>query len=91
MILPWNIDKEIEKLGYTKESDYDEKYGIIYCKMEPQHYLHKVNIMHKASGRHIIQSYTADSTVVGLTFYETLIFYKKAKQLERKWKRNKNG
>ena len=90
MILPWNIDKKIEELGYTKE-DYDEKYGAIYHKTEPENYLHTVHIMHKASGRHLIQSYTNDSAVVGLTFYETLIFYKKAKQLERKWKRNKNG
>lgn len=89
-----NLDKKIEKLGYTKTSD--NEYGIYYEKyVETYKYTHIVAILNKASGRHILQSYDKDcickdvcgNAGVGLTYEEMRIFTKKMKQSVRKWKR----
>lgn len=80
-----NINKRLEKIGYKIVRD--DKYGVEYEKEEPQGYKHKVVILHKASGNHIIQSYTDISQVVGLTIKEQILFTRKFKQMSRAWNR----
>lgn len=80
-----NINKRLEKIGYKIVRN--DKYGVEYEKEEPQGYTHKVVILHKASGNHIIQSYTDTNQVVGLTLNEQLLFTKKFKQMSRAWNR----
>ena len=83
-----SIDKKIEELGFKKVANndcvvsyerLDKKYGYTQC----------VDILHKASGRHILQSYDKylhdriglGNTSVGLTGYEMKLFYKKMKKM----------
>ena len=80
-----NINKRLEKIGYKIVRD--DKYGLEYEKEEPQGYKHKVVIMHKASGNHIMQSYTDIDRVVGLTLKEQILFTRKFKQISRAWNR----
>lgn len=49
------INKLMKKYGYflVKEN----KYGIYYEKQEKQGYTHVICIVHKVSGKHILQSY----------------------------------
>ena len=77
------IDKRLEKNGYKIVRD--DKYGLEYEKEEPQGYKHKVVILHKANGNHIIQSYTDINQVVGLTLKEQILFTRKFKQRSRAW------
>lgn len=80
------VDKRIEQLGYKKE--IDDNFGVEYKKVEPQHYVHTVCIMHKASGEHILQSYDHGSgdIGVGMTFIELVLFTLKFWLKKRKWK-----
>ena len=80
-----NVDKRLEKIGYKIVRN--DKYGLEYEKEEPQGYKHKVVILHKASGNHIMQSYTDISQVVGLTLKEQILFTRKFKQMLRAWNR----
>ena len=80
-----NINKRLEKIGYKIVRD--DKYGLEYEKEEPQGYKHKVVILHKASGIHIMQSYTDINQVVGLTLKEQILFTRKFKQISRAWTR----
>lgn len=80
-----NIDKRLEKNGYKIVRD--DKYGVEYEKEEPQGYKHKVAILHKASGNHIMQSYTDINQVVALTLKELILFTRKFKQISRAWNR----
>lgn len=76
---------DLKKNGYKIVRD--DKYGLEYEKEEPQGYKHKVVILHKASGNHIMQSYTDINQVVGLTLKEQILFTKKFKQRSRAWNR----
>ena len=78
-----NVDKRLEKIGYKIVRD--DKYGLEYEKEEPQGYKHKVTIKHKASGNHIMHSYTDNNQVVGLTLEELILFARKFKQKSRAW------
>ena len=80
-----NINKRLEKIGYKIVRN--DKYGLEYEKEEPQGYKHKVVILHKASGNHIMQSYTDIDRVVGLTLKEQILFTRKFKQISRAWNR----
>lgn len=85
-----SIENKIKKLGYKKTYDEDK---IIEFQMEDKqfHFIHEVSIIHKQSGKHLIQSYQKGtpkgenfwSPMVGLTFEETELFLKYAKKL--KW------
>ena len=85
------IDKKIEKLGFHKEND--NEFRVEYTRKNRQYkYVQVVSILHKQSGKHIIQSYDKYSfdkdgvgnTCVGLTYTETKLFLKKMKY--KKWK-----
>lgn len=80
-----NVDKRLEKIGYKIVRN--DKYGVEYEKKEPQGYKHTVVILHKASGNHIMQSYTDINQVVGLTLKEQILFTRKFKQISRAWTR----
>ena len=75
------IDERIEKLGYKKVCDHP--LYVSYAKHEEiGNFTHVVALCHKASGKHIIQSYDEDdSRMCGLTYTESVLFAKKIKEL----------
>lgn len=89
-----SIDEQLKDLGFYKLASDDEKedyYGVCYRK-DRGIYVQRLDIRHKANGRHIIQSYQEGinsdgfNNVVGLTYKETKLAMKKYKQLKRKYK-----
>lgn len=83
-----NIDKKFEEIGFIKVSE--DKYGVAYERKDTKYNFTQVlDILHKASGRHIVQSYDKDlmdtknigNTCVGLTYYEMKLALKKMKCL----------
>jgi flagellar motor component MotA len=82
------IDEKFKEIGFLKVQE--DEYGVSY---EKQHnspkYLQRLDILHKSSGRHIIQSYDPylmddkkiGNTCVGLTMYEMDLCIKKMKQM----------
>lgn len=96
------IDKMMKKYGYTKTKE--NEYGVYYQKREPQNYDHIVCVISKASGRHILQSYDAETIRVpgrawavnegaGVEIPVLLLLWMKAKYLGFKyhWKRTGEG
>lgn len=83
-----SVDKKFEKIGFIKVSE--DKYGARYeRKDEDFNFTQVLTILHKSSGRHIVQSYDKDlmdskmvgNTCVGLSYYEMKLALKKMKQL----------
>lgn len=83
-----NIDKKFEEIGFIKVKE--NEYGATYeRKNEKYNYTQVLAIIHKANGKHIVQSYDKDlmdskeigNTCVGLTYYETKLALKKMKKL----------
>ena len=83
-----NIDKKFEKIVFLKVED--NKYGARYeRKNEKYNYTQVLAILHKANGRHIVQSYDENlfdsknigNTCVGLTYYEIKLIKRKMRQL----------
>ena len=83
-----NIDKKFEKIGFLKVEE--NKYGARYeRKNEKYNYTQVLAILHKANGRHIVQSYDKNlfdsknigNTCVGLTYYEIKLIKRKMRQL----------
>ena len=83
------VDRKLAEIGFTKEKE--DKYGCVYKRKDKEYnFTQKVAIVHKKSGRHILQSYDPDlrddegigNTCVGLTGYEMKLFIKKMKQLK---------
>lgn len=80
-----SLDQKIADLGF-KETKND-KYGIEYERNNGL-YIHRVALLHKANGKHIMQSYDPalydpkriGNTSVGLTYKELTLFAKKMKQ-----------
>lgn len=88
MFLFKSIDEKIEEMGFKKVEE--GKYGVEYERYDEKYkYTQCVSILHKASGRHILQSYDKGlpdnkgigNTCVGLSGYEMKLFYKKMKQM----------
>lgn len=82
------VDRKFEEIGFIKVKE--DKYGVTYeRKIEKHNYTQTLALVHKASGRHIIQSYDAQlfdkkkigNTGVGLTMYEAKLCVKKMKQM----------
>lgn len=82
------VDEKFAEIGFVKVEE--DKYGATYeRKDEEYNYTQTLNLLHKATGRHIIQSYDAElmdekkigSTCVGLTMYEAKLCVKKMKQM----------
>lgn len=81
-----SIDRKISDLGFKEIRN--DKYGIEYERNNGC-YIHKVALLHKNSGKHILQSYdpalydakAIGNTSVGLTYKELTLFAKKMKQI----------
>ena len=87
-----SVDEKLKGLGFVKVEN-DTKWGVSYeRKIAEFGYIQRLDISHKASGKHLIQSYEKGvnkdgfNNVVGLTYYETKLAMKKYKQLKRKFK-----
>lgn len=85
-----NIDDKFEEIGFRKT--IDDEYMVRYERPNKKYgYTQHLDILHKASGRHIVQSCDADlgdekmigNTCVGLTYYEMKLIMKKMKK--KKW------
>lgn len=83
------VDEKLAEIGFTKVEE--DKYGCDYERKDKKYgYTHKVSILHKKSGRHILQSYDQElgdnegigNTCVGLTGYEMKLFLKKMKKMK---------
>lgn len=81
-----NIDEKFKEIGFTKVEE--NKYGATYEKQVTEFkYTQVIDIMHKASGNHLISSYEKEvnkngfNNVVGLTAYETKLALKKMKKI----------
>lgn len=82
------VDDKLAAIGFVKIKE--DKYGVRYERKNSKYnFTQSVNILHKASGRHILQSYDNElmdqkkigNTCVGLTGYEMELFLKKMKQI----------
>ena len=82
------VDDKLAAIGFVKIKE--DKYGVRYERKNSKYnFTQSVNILHKASGRHILQSYDNElmdqkkigNTCVGLTGYEMEFFLKKMKQI----------
>lgn len=82
------VDDKLAEIGFVKIEE--DKYGVKYeRKNNKYNFTQSVDILHKASGRHILQSYDNElidqkkigCTCVGLTGYEMKLFLKKMKQI----------
>ena len=82
-----SIDDKLEDIGFVKIKD--DKYAVTYeRKLVKYNYTQVLDICHKTSGKHIVQSYDKDlmdkkgigNTCVGLTYYEMKLIAKKMKQ-----------
>lgn len=83
-----SIDEKLESIGFVKISE--NEYGANFERINKKYnYTQCVDLLHKASGAHIIQSYDKGlmdekkigNTCVGLTYYETKLFMRKMKQI----------
>ena len=83
-----SIDEKFAKIGFKKIEE--DKYGASYQRYNEEFkYTQSLDLLHKNSGRHIVQSYDKDlfdqknigNTCVGLTMYEMKLCIKKMKQM----------
>lgn len=82
------VDDKLADIGFQKIKE--GQYGVRYKRKDDEHsFVQTVDIFHKASGRHLLQSYDAGltdqkmigNTCVGLTGHEMKLFLKKMKQI----------
>lgn len=82
------VDDKLADIGFRKIKE--DQYGVRYKRKDDEHsFVQTVDIFHKASGRHLLQSYDAEltdqkmigNTCVGLTGYEMNLFLKKMKKI----------
>lgn len=79
-------DEKFKEIGFIKVQE--DKYGVSYERKRAG-FLQKLDLLHKASGRHILQSYdpnlfdnkTIGNTCVGLSMYEIKLCLKKMKEM----------
>ena len=83
-----SVDEKLKEIGFVKIKE--DKYGVRYERKNSKYnFTQSVDILHKTSGRHILQSYDNElmdqkkigNTCVGLTGYEMKLFLKKMKQI----------
>lgn len=83
-----SVDEKLKEIGFVKIEE--DKYGVRYERKNSKYnFTQSVDILHKASGRHILQSYDNElmdqkkigNTCVGLTGYEMKLFLKKMEQI----------
>lgn len=77
-----SVDEKLSEIGFEKI--YESDSGVDYEKyVEDFGFVHKVSIVRKSSGKHLLCSYAPDTgnIGVGLTGYEMKLFLKKMKQM----------
>lgn len=75
-----SVDEKLSEIGFEKI--YESDSGADYEKyVEGFNFVHKVSIVRKSNGKHVLQSYDLESIGVGLTGYEMKLFLKKMKQM----------
>lgn len=88
------IDEKLRKLGFEQlKDDPENKYGVSYIRSNKRfEYIHRVDIVHKANGKHLILSYENNvnsdmyNNVVGLTYNELKLFMAKYREMKRKYR-----
>lgn len=95
-----SIDKKLRKIGFIKVYEdrghgrfvSEDEYGVSYERqIEKYGYTQVLDIRHKASGKHLIQSFQKDVNVdgfnntVGLTYEETKLAMRKYRQMKRRY------
>lgn len=72
----------------------EDKYGVTYEKQEPQNYTHVIDLLHKKSGKNILQSYDKSvlrignkyiNSIAGVEIPILLLMWLKAKKLSIKY------
>lgn len=80
-------DEKLRAIGFNKVDD--NEYGVHYERLIAEYgFTQVLSILHKKSGRHIVQSYDKDlvdsknigNTGVGLTYYEMKLAMRKMKE-----------
>ena len=83
-----SIDEKFKEIGFNKIKE--NEYGVRYDRyVEEYKFTQTLDLLHKSSGRHIVQSYDNElrdqknigCTCVGLTMYEMKLCIKKMKQM----------
>lgn len=77
-----SVDEKLSEIGFEKI--YESDSGADYEKyVGGFNFVHKVSIVRKSSGKHLLCSYAPDmgNIGVGLTGYEMKLFLKKMKQM----------
>lgn len=77
-----SVDEKLSEIGFEK--NYESYSGADYEKyVEALNFAHKVSIVRKSSGKHLLCSYVPDTGNIGagLTGYEMKLFLKKMKQM----------
>ena len=82
-----SVDEKLQDMGFIKVRD--DEHAVTYERnVEKFNYIQVVDILHKKSGRHIVQSYDKNlmdennigNVCVGLTYKEIKLIAKKMKQ-----------
>ena len=82
------VDEKFYEIGFKKIRE--DEFGVSYERYNEQFkYTHTIDLLHKSSGRHIMQSTDNNlmdqknigCTCVGLTMYEMKLCIKKMKQM----------
>ncbi len=85
------VDRMIKGIGFEKTSE--DGYHISYERYERAgNFTHVVTILHKANGKHILQSYDKNlfdeknigNVGVGLTYKEAKLFLKKMRRFSKR-------
>ena len=83
-----SIDERLADIGLVKVKEL--RYRVSYRRVDASGYMQSVDLLYKATGRHIIQSYQTGcnedgfSNCVGISMYESRLLYKKMKS--KGWK-----
>ena len=86
-----SIDERFAEIGFVKVKE--NEYGADYERITKHGYVQCLDLVHKASGRHIIQSYEKGvnkdgfNNCVGISMYEAKLCRKKMKRMG--WKEKK--
>lgn len=90
-----SVDEKLKDLGFVK-LDTEDKFGVSYIRaVTTKHgksYFHRLDILYKANGNHLIQSYQEDmnsdgfNNMVGLNYKIAKLAMRKYRQLKRKYK-----
>lgn len=85
-----SIDERLSDIGFVKTGE-SKQFGATYERINDKYnYVQCLDLLHKANGRHLIQSYQKDvnsdkfNNSVGLSIYEAKLAVKKMKQMRYK-------